>query len=158
MTIAFLCGNMITLTWGNGASCFQKSSNQKDRSPNGCQTRWCVQQDEHSDLALSKLQVIKKPTVFRLSADFEFTSLVNMSCKGILHCADYQIDSPVNSTETVSLPCCFTHKLSSSKHVNHNNLIIIPITGSNGTSQKAPVKFLQNKSLLFPSCVIYAGL
>lgn len=95
-----------------------------------------------SDLALGRLQVIRERSLVVVSAEWscrvESTSLVKTSCQGNLNSADYQTDRPVNNTETVSLPCHFTYKLSSLKPANPNNRIIIPITDGDEASEKAP--------------------
>lgn len=52
------------------------------------------------------------------------TYLVYVSNQGICQSIDYQTDTSVYNTETISLPHCIVHKLSFHKIVNHSNLII----------------------------------
>ncbi len=59
---------------------------------------------DNRDLAFGRSQVIREPSKFTVNVDLESTSLVNMSCHGDLHNAEYQTDIPVYSIETVSLP------------------------------------------------------
>ncbi len=87
--------------------------------------------------------MIREPARVTVSAEMDSMSLIKMSCQGDPHIADYQTDSLVYNTETVSVPRHFTCKVSS--HVNHDNLTIISTTGSGGMFQKAPGKFLQNE-------------
>lgn len=62
---------------------------------------------DSKDLVLSRLQVIRLPARFIVSVGLESTSLVNLSSWGNPQSADYQSDSPVHNTESVSFPMLY---------------------------------------------------
>ena len=94
------------------------------------------------DVAVCRSQVTREPASDTISAGMESTSLVNMVSQG--WSAEYQTDHLVYNIETVTFPHHFFIE-SSSKCLNHNNLILISTSDSGEMSQQAPYTVLHNK-------------